>query len=141
VAVPTAYTEAELAAYLHDTLNAGGYADDLGWVVADGDYDEVVNDALIAIEADAIEDVSGRTSIARLRALGRVALWRRVMAATIAEADTRVGNASVSMGKIHDHARAMLAEAEADANQYIVRSGFRLRRMGANASTAEYTPR
>lgn len=103
------------AEWLHALLNAGGFADDLGWEYFGAPFEAIVEDALILARRDDVVTTSP-LALAQLRAAGEVALWRRVVAATVHYADNRTTDGSqASLSQIHEQARRLLAEAEARA--------------------------
>jgi hypothetical protein len=107
MALPASYTEATFAAYLHALLSAGGLATDLGWSLADGSYDEVINDALGYYGAEDITTISGATSILAMRIAGRVALWKAVSSATAHYTDASTPDgARANLSQLHTQALA-----------------------------------
>ncbi len=116
MALPTAYTEATFKTYLHAT--AGDVASVLGWSVAGGDYDEIVNETLFAYGVDDISEVTGRDNLRKLRALGRVALWRQASHDAAARFDFSADGGSYSRSQIGKAIGAALAQAEYDALAY-----------------------
>ena len=112
--LPTSYTEATFKAFLHAELRDVGLA--LGWSVAGGSYDEPLNDALFAYEADDIASVSGRDNLRKLRALGRVAVWRAVVNATSGDYDfAQPGGSRYDRSQVHQMAQDNLDRAVAEA--------------------------
>lgn len=108
MAIVTSYTEDALKVYLAAVL--GDTATYLKWTVADGDYDEVVNEALYSYGADAIGDISGRANIRKLRMIARRELWRAVMAAASRKhsiTSSSPGGGSTNEGMVFDHAKEM----------------------------------
>jgi hypothetical protein len=114
MAAPSSYTEDELKAFLHGEL--GSVADTLGWSVADGDYDEIVNEALIAYDVD---DIADADDIAKLRALGRVAAWKAAMYDLAARYDFEADGGQYKRSQLHDMAQRNLMMAEDDALRYV----------------------
>jgi hypothetical protein len=116
MSLPSAYTENELAVYLHATLNQGGFANDLQWSVAGGSYDEIVNDALTFYGASDIATITGITAIRSLRIAARVALWRAVAGATVHFVDMSTPDGSrANLSKIHESAMFQLDIAKSEA--------------------------
>jgi len=113
MAVPTAYTEDEFAGFLHGEL--GDVAAALDWSVASGDYDEIINETLISYDADDIADVD---EIGRLRALGRVALWKAALYSLAARYDFEADGGRYDRSQMHDMAKRNLMMAEDDALRY-----------------------
>lgn len=80
--VPSSYTRETLASWLH-TVAGPSVAGVLGWT-APGSYEEIVNDALLALGITATEDAD---DVAALRAAARVALWQAVVEQTATHYD------------------------------------------------------
>lgn len=108
--VPTSYTEATLAAFQVDAL--GNLATALGWTAATSAVVEAVTDTLLAY---GVSDVATAADIPRLRALARVAIWQAVARATAGYFKFAVETLSFDRDQVHDHALAMIAEAEREA--------------------------
>lgn len=114
MALPTGYTEATFKAWLHAELR--DVASALSWTVDGGDYNEIVNEALFAYGADDIEAIAGRDNLRKLRALGRVELWRAVMSALAGDYDYRTeSGASYSRSQAHAQAKANYEQALTEA--------------------------
>jgi len=113
MAAPTSYTETTFKEYLHIVL--GAMAAGLGWTVGGGDYDEVVNETLLAY---AVDDIAAATDIRKLRALGRYELWRAVVAEVAGDYDYRADGGDYKRSQVHKQAMAQLARAEEDALEY-----------------------
>lgn len=114
--LPTVYTEESLAAFMHASLSTT--ADVLGWSVAAGNYDEIVNDTLLALDADDLSALTGRENLLKVRAFARRALWSAVVAATAGEIDFKADGGEYDRAAIHEHALANLATAERDCVPY-----------------------
>lgn len=110
--VPTAYTEAGLAAYMHAQL--GDVATVLGWSTGagTGNYAEAVDEALIAY---GVGDISLATDIGRLRAAARREAWRLALNSLVARTDFTVDGQQFADSQMVAAARSRLAEAESDA--------------------------
>lgn len=116
MAPPSSYTEESFKDFLHDTIGDDkDLAELLGWTVAGGSYDEILNETLLAYGTDDIASVTGASNIRLLRAYGRVELWRSVAGRTSGEKSSiSVANGSFSASKTtHERALAMLREAQA----------------------------
>lgn len=116
--VPTSYDEDQLALYMHAILGEDDTAKELEWTVAGLDYDEAVVETLFAMGVDSLATVTGRDAIRKLRVLARVELWRLVAQRTAGrfnQSMTNVGGASYSKAQVHEHAKAMLVQAESEA--------------------------
>jgi hypothetical protein len=110
MAAPTSYTEADLKAYMHSLANKAGM--NLGWSVANGNYDEPVNEVELVFDA-AIDEI---TNMLALRAVARRELWRSVMAATTHLATSQSGiGGSIAYGKTtFDRAKDLFKFASED---------------------------
>jgi hypothetical protein len=114
MAAPTSYTEDTFKAYLHSVL--GDVASALGWTVDGGDYDEILNETLLAYGTS---DIADATTIRKLRALGRVELWRQVMRDVAADYDFRTADgAQFSRSQIQEMAAANFNQELTDAAVY-----------------------
>lgn len=113
MALPTSYTEATLGAFIHADL--GPVATTLGWSVAGGSYAEIINEALIIGNATSVADLS----VAKARALVRVAAWRVVAQHTAGDYKFSADGASYDRQQMHAHAVAQAARCEADAADYM----------------------
>lgn len=111
---PAAYSEAELATYMHTVL--GNTAAELGWVAATS-YTEAVYETLLAY---GVATIALAANIRKLRALARVQAWRLVVQQTAAEHDYQPGSGTTGFrrGQIQAQAIAALAIAERDAAEY-----------------------
>lgn len=107
---PTVYTEAALADFQVTAL--GELATALGWTSLTPVVVEAVDDALLAY---GVADIATVANIPRLRALARVAIWQAVARATAGYFNLAVENLSFDKAQVHDHALAMIAEAEREA--------------------------
>lgn len=116
MAAPTTYTELTFKQYLHTAL--GAVAEVLGWTVADGAYNEIVNETLLAYGVDSIASVSGRDNIRKLRALGRVELWRAVVSETATDFDYKADGGDYKRSQAHQQAKAALEAAQDEAALY-----------------------
>lgn len=114
--VPTAYTEASLAEFMIAAL--GDLGADLGLTGPGADFDEAINDVLIAYGADDIADIAGASNIAKLRALARVQAWRLAVVQAAARYDMSDGTQSLKRSQLMGAAEKALAIAEADAAVY-----------------------
>jgi|SRR5688572_39588 len=120
MAIPTSYTEKQLAEYMHVMLGKVAKALDLHFGPTDaGDYAEAVNDALLAYPADNIATITGSENIQRLRALARVAAWRHVVTNFAALFDFSADGASYNRNQLFKNAQAALQLAEDDAAPYL----------------------
>lgn len=113
MAVPTSYTDDELAGYMHAAL--GATAVTLGWSVVESVYAEPVNDALILY---GVSDISDATDIDKLRAAARLAAWRAVAAETATNFRFRAGQQSFDRQQVHEHALAMITASRTEAMRH-----------------------
>ncbi len=114
MAAPSSYTETTFKTYLDGRL--GSLADVLKWTVAGGNYDEVVNDALLAYGTADITTVTSAANINLLRAYGRYFLWKSVAEATVNEIDYTHADsgATYKHSQIHKQAKDMMNTAAGD---------------------------
>lgn len=106
MAVPSAYNEAELMAYMRTVL--GATATVLGWDDL-APYQEPVNETLLAY---GVVDIAQATDVQKLRALARVAVWQRVVDVTAGRYDISTDGQSLSRSQMHKHARESLRAAK-----------------------------
>jgi hypothetical protein len=121
--IPTAYTEADLAAYMHRRLDAVAAA--LGWLPTGGAngtgaYDEPVIDTLLAYGVTSLAAVGATpVEIAKLRALAERAAWRAASAAAAGLYDWSSDSQSEHLSDVAKQTIAAgLALAEAKAAPY-----------------------
>lgn len=110
----TAITEQELKEYAHAEL--GGLAVQLGFTVAGGSYDPLVQDALGINGKEDVSEVSGVAQVMLLLACMRLAMWRRVTALTNGQFNLSDGGSNLSLAQINEHARASMAEAKVEVD-------------------------
>jgi hypothetical protein len=113
MALPSSYTEASFSDYLHAIM--GQVADLLGWKLEEGSYDEVINDTLLAY---GVSDIADATDIKKVRALGKLCLWRAVLISAIPEINYTADGTTMNREAIFQHAQAMLERATAEAAPY-----------------------
>lgn len=108
MAAPSSYTETTFKTYLHGRL--GALADALKWNVADGNYDEAVNDTLLAYGTDDITTINTAANVNLLRAYGRYFLWKSVAEATVNRMDYTHADsgATYKHSQIHKQAKDMM---------------------------------
>ena len=112
MAVPTTYSEEELADYMHAVL--GKTASIIGWSSPDS-YDEAVTDAAIMA---GVSDVASATDIPKLRACARLAVWQAVEADTVGYHDFSEDQQSFRMHQVHIQAVAKVKEARREAARH-----------------------
>jgi hypothetical protein len=112
MAVPTAYTEDTLKAYMHGRL--GGMASILEWTVAGGSYDEIVNDTLFGYGQTDISLITGAANIQLLRAYAGYYLWMAVAGGLANQMDYTHADsgATYKRSQLYDHALKMAQAAE-----------------------------
>lgn len=113
MAAPLIYTEATFKVYLHAALGAAATA--LGWTVDGGDYDEIVNETLLAY---GVADIADAADIRKVRALGRREAWRGVITAVSLDYDFKADGGSYSRSQMQEQARQAFALAESEALPY-----------------------
>lgn len=116
MALPESYTEAEFAAYLHGEL--GDIAGLLGWTVAGGSYDEIINDTLIAYGESDIEAIAGDTAVVKLRRIGKYVAWSRAVEQLAGKYDYRENNEQYDLASLQKRAQVSLRQSERDVSQY-----------------------
>lgn len=110
--VPTSYTEANLATFMHGCL--GDVATELGWLAASS-YSEAVTETLLAY---GVTDIAGATDMRKLRALARREAWRAAVGSLASRYDFTADGASHHLSQVYSQAQHALAAAEADAVRY-----------------------
>jgi hypothetical protein len=114
--VPTQYSEANLAEYIVSVLDE--VASLLGWDNGTPQVQEALADTLLEYGQTDLAQITGTTSIRRLRALGRRAIWRAVVQATAGKYDFRDSDATFTRSQINSQAREMLKLAETDCLEF-----------------------
>lgn len=112
--VPTAYDEATLGAYLAGVL--GELADTLGWDGSSDPVAEAVTDALLAYGG--VATCAAADDVRKLRALGRVAIWRQAVGSLAARSGFSADGARFDRQQQQEMALKALALAEAEAAPY-----------------------
>ena len=117
--VPTAYTEKELAEFMHKRLGKVAkvlqlHLDPNG----PGDYEEAVTDSLLAYGTDDIATISGAEKIQRLRALALVAIWHHVITNWTTLYDFQADGSSYDRSQMFKNAQEALKLAETQALPY-----------------------
>lgn len=116
--VPIAYTEQTFAQYLHSVLSKT--AVELEWSVGTdvGDYEEIINDTLIAYGVATITDISGIDAVQKLRVLGRYYAWQAAVAALVVEHNLSADGASLQRETVFKQAKMMMDQAADKAAEY-----------------------
>ena len=110
----TPYTHDSFKQYLCHSLR--DMAGALGWTVANGDFDEPLNDALLMLDNDDVANFTTNAQLRLLRSAGKVAVWRAVVATTAGDYQFSADGGSYNRQQVHDHARKMVADVEAEAS-------------------------
>jgi hypothetical protein len=116
MAIPTTYTEAEFKAYLHTAM--GAVATSLGWTVAGGSYDEILNDTLAIYGTNDIAAVSSVNASVKLRELGKLAAWRQVVTETATDYNFSADGGKYDRSQVNEMARARVSDLEYSTAQY-----------------------
>lgn len=111
--IPNPHTEAELAEYLHRALR--NMATLLGWSVAGGDYTDIVEDTLLAY---GVPDIDQALDPRKLRALGKIHVWKAVVATLAASHTVSMPGTALQLGDLQRQASVALEEARNDAVGY-----------------------
>lgn len=110
MALPTSYTDTELATYMRDAV-LHSTARVLGLTETD-QFAEAVNNAVLASGQTAIADC---TDIPVLRAWAAVAAWETAQAVAAGDYAYSADGASWQRGQVFDHIEKMLSRARAAA--------------------------
>lgn len=116
MAIPASYTETTLADFMQDQLK--NIATMLGWTTTPDDYQEAVNEALLAYGETTIANITGASNIRKLRALARAEAWKAAMAAVSGDFDFAADGGSYKRDQIFQHIKDMLGQAVVDALVY-----------------------
>lgn len=106
MAAATTITESEARTYADATL--GTFADFLGWTVALGSYNEIVNDAVGEYGETLITAVSGVKQTQLMKACVRYVLWRTVTQVSNDKFNISQTGTGLSLSQVNDHARASM---------------------------------
>ena len=117
MAIPSSYTEIELAQYLHRVL--GPMATVLGWTPDGGSYDEIINDALLACGYQDISIANSPDRVRMLRVLAVCTMWRAVLQTTAAMYDLNADGSGLSRSQLQAMAAKSLEMAETEAAKLI----------------------
>lgn len=120
ISVPTAYTDEELVAFMHQVL--GAVATDLGFTTTPdlGSYREAVLDVLVAGGVSATSEV---TNIPLVRALAKVAAWQLALTAAATLYDVADGTQSLKRSQMLAGIKEALAKAQDEAGPLLVAAG------------------
>lgn len=110
--VATTYSEPELARYMLTVLDQVGVT--LGWNVNDLVVQTAVGDALLDYGELDIAEISGATSVRKLRLLSRRAIWRAVVYATSDYYSITDNGQKLERQQVNAQARQSLELAEAE---------------------------
>lgn len=115
---PGAFTVEECALFCAQL--AGPIGDALGWYAAAGDYQPVIDAALLAYgDPFDLAQISGADPIKKLRALLRVEVWRRICDYTAGDFDFKADGGTFSRSQVYAQAVSQLHRAEADAIAFV----------------------
>lgn len=115
----TSYTVAEFLEWLHGELvRQGVLADFLGWSPAAGDYDQALQEVLLAAGVENLSDLDGLEGTQKLRALGRLQLWRQVQEALATEYTYSADQTSHQRSQMFDQVGRLLDRAEREADRW-----------------------
>ena len=111
MAVTLVYTDATLADWLMDRLR-GRLSEYLGWSVAAGSFDDVIEATLIAYGVAEITEIPATVDgIRKLRAIALAELWTAVLEALTVEIDHSADGASFSRSQLYSQAQGQLDRA------------------------------
>ena len=116
MAAPSAYTETTLKTYMHAVL--GAVATTLEWTVVGEDYDEVLNETLLAYDTDDVTSITGRSNLLKLRTLSRREVWRAVMGEVSGDYDFEDEAGNNKRSQVYRQAQGMFAQAAVDSMVY-----------------------
>jgi hypothetical protein len=119
MAVPSTYTEKTLAEYMQAMLGKVAKALELTAVPGGaGDFQEAVNDALLAYGTNDISTISGMDNLLKLRALALKAAWQYVVNNFAALYDFSADGGTYSRSQLFSQAKQALEQAERQALMY-----------------------
>lgn len=111
--IPTAYTEGEIAVYMHATL--GEIATWLALVPNTTSYEQQIVDTLIAYGTN---DISGATDIPKLRNIAKREAWRLAMERTAIAYNISSDDQRFDRETLHEHCTMMYHMAASTAAQH-----------------------
>ena len=111
--LPTSYTEDQFKSYIFS--RAQDMSKVLGWTVAGGSFDEIVNDTLLFLKLDDLSEVNSSAGVEKLRAAGMVFFWRAAIDALPTRYDFSSAGGTVSRSQMMRNAQAALTLAESRA--------------------------
>lgn len=116
MSIPTSYTETTLADFMEDQLK--NIATMLGWTTTPDDYQEAVNEALLAYGETDISQITGTANLQKLRVLARAEVWKAALAAVSGDFDFSADGGSYKRDQIFQHIKDMLDRATTEALVY-----------------------
>jgi hypothetical protein len=119
--IPTAYTEATLSAFMNSQL--GKFPTAFGWTGVVTDYQEAVNDTLLAY---GVNDIAQALDIKKLRAIACVQAWKQVTRRLANQFAFTADGATYNRQQMHEMAIKELALAEAEAAVYGGMPGYQV---------------
>lgn len=126
--LPTSYTEATFSEYLDSEL--GPIANSLGWAAPNtDDYNEVVNDTLLLYGESDIASITGLANIQKLRTLGMLSAWRRVVRFISGNFDFSSDGGTYSRSQAETMARNRVMELESEAAEWLGINQIKMQRV------------
>lgn len=116
MAAPTSYTEATLKTYMNDVL--GATATVLEWTIGNGNYDEAVDETLLAYGVDAISEITGRANIRKLRVIAVREVWWAVLSEIAMDYTVRDERQTLERSQAYEQAKQNFAIASSNALRY-----------------------
>jgi hypothetical protein len=117
--VPTSYTEQTLGQFMQARLGKVARVLQLTAGPNDaGDFQEAVNDALLACGTEDISTITGMENIQKIRALALVAAWQYVVTNFVALYDFSADGASYDRSQLFKQAKEALQLAQQAALPY-----------------------
>lgn len=113
MALPDAYTESTLSAYLLSVVR--GIAPALGWA-AQSDIQSVIDDILLDYGTS---DISTATDLRKLRILGRYHIWKAAVEQSAGRITFSVGGQTWNRERLQTQAKEALALAQSEASIYL----------------------
>ncbi|MCP5016125.1 MAG: hypothetical protein GY938_12770 [Ketobacter sp.] len=112
------YTDTTFQHYLHSVLGREELGTVLGWTVDDNKYLNAVEETLLILDTTDITGLTSSADLRKLRAVGRVELWKSVMFATAGDYDVKLQDGSdYKRSQLHNQAKAMHEAAVKEAEQ------------------------
>ncbi len=120
----SAYTETTFQHYLHSVLGRDELGQSLDWSVDNHDYLDALDEALLILDETDITQFTSSEDLRKLRAVGRVEVWRSVMSRTAGDYDVKLQDGSdYKRSQLHAHASKMFDVATSEATMLGVNAG------------------